>query len=149
MVKKKSRGFGDLTKKVLAEKPENAPTSLADFQDGEGPETTELEGVQVIERQDVKASEPQSAKTLKRQSVKASKPSGEAEKNLDQRLTLYLSEEAFDSLENAWLRLRKLAKSGDRKRISKSLIIEEALLIALEEFEAKGEKSRLVKALKL
>jgi len=148
MVKKKSRGFGDLTKKVLAEKPENTPTSLADFQDGEGPEVPEAEGVQASERQDAKTPELQSSKTLKRYNVKTSKPSGESEKNLDQRLTLYLSEEAFDSLENAWLRLRKLAKSGDRKRISKSLIIEEALQIALEEFEAKGEKSRLVKVLK-
>jgi len=141
MVKKKSRGFGDLTKKVLAEKPENAPTSLADFQDGEGPENPEPEGVQVTERQDIKA--------LKRHSVKASKPSDEAEKTLDQRLTLYLSEDAFDALEDAWLRLRKLAKNGDRKRISKSLIIKEALQLALEEFEAKGEKSRLVRVLKL
>lgn len=79
-----------------------------------------------------------SAKASKRQSAIA----------LDQKISVYLSEDGIDRLEGAWLTLRKAVPKEDRKRISKSLIIEHALEIVLEDLEAKDEKSKIAKALK-
>ncbi len=59
------------------------------------------------------------------------------------KVTCYLSHESLDALERAWYELRALAGSGDRARISKSLIVETALQIAFEELNAKGVRSRL------
>jgi hypothetical protein len=91
----------------------------------------------------------QAGKTVKRQARKPvrqpdSKPveqeTSEAEKI---KATYYLSPEAIDSLDQGWLQLRKLAKAGDKAGISKSLIIEQALLLATDELEAKGAKSKI------
>jgi outer membrane biosynthesis protein TonB len=63
----------------------------------------------------------------------------EAEEKI--KATFYLSQDIVDALEDAWLQLRRLA--SDRSSVSKSLIVETALEIALEELTKKGDKSAL------
>lgn len=57
------------------------------------------------------------------------------------KATYYLSSEALDALDHAWIMLRKITKS--KAQISKSLIVEKAILLAVEELADKGAKSRL------
>lgn len=63
------------------------------------------------------------------------------------KATYYLSSEAMAGLDEAWLQLRRMAKAEDRTRISKSLMVEQAILLALEELEAEGAESRLARRL--
>ena len=72
----------------------------------------------------------------------AREPSGEKLK-----ATYYISIEAVEALEEGWYQLRKLASTDARTGISKSLIVEEALQIVLEELERTGQKSKLAKKL--
>jgi len=65
-------------------------------------------------------------------------PSPEEEKL---KATYYLSPEAMEALDEAWLRLRKMAKS--RAQISKSLIVEQAILLAADDLTRSGGKSQL------
>jgi hypothetical protein len=149
-MKKKGRGFSDLTKKVLADKPENPPTSLADFQDSSPVSKAEAsteapENVQSTEkRQNVKTSKPQSVKTAERQIAKTSKRYDVTDIALENRLTIYLSEKSLQALEESWLKIRRMTKS----KISKSVLIDRAVLLAAQELDRKGEKSDLVKAVK-
>lgn len=69
-------------------------------------------------------------------------PSGEKLK-----ATYYLAVEAVDSLEEGWYQLRRMASTDARTGISKSLIVETAIQIALEELEKSGQKSRIAKRL--
>lgn len=63
------------------------------------------------------------------------------------KATYYLSQQALDGLDEAWLKLRKMATAEDRARVSKSIIVEQAILLALAELEAKGKKSPLAQRL--
>ena len=51
------------------------------------------------------------------------------------------------SLEEARLKLRELARPEGRAKITKSLIVEVAIQLAIEELEASGEKSPLARML--
>ena len=51
------------------------------------------------------------------------------------------------SLEEARLKLRELARPGGRAKITKSLIVEVAIHLAIEDLEASGEKSPLARML--
>lgn len=59
------------------------------------------------------------------------------------KATYYLSPEAIESLDEAWLTLRKMARPRDRAHISKSWIVEQAILLAVEELRESGAESRL------
>jgi hypothetical protein len=59
------------------------------------------------------------------------------------KATFYLSREVLFSLEEARLKLRELARPEGRAKITKSLIVEVAIQLAIEELEASGEKSPL------
>jgi len=59
------------------------------------------------------------------------------------KATFYLDAEVVEALEEGWMELRKLA--DNRGRISKSLIVELALDMALEELKKKGSESSLCK----
>jgi hypothetical protein len=59
------------------------------------------------------------------------------------RATFYLTREVLYSLEEARLRLRELARPEGRAKITKSLIVEVAIHLAIGELEASGEKSPL------
>lgn len=61
------------------------------------------------------------------------------------KATFYLTQEAIDGLEEAWLRLRRASDSAQRGAITKSLIVRLALEMALEEMTAKGTSSQLLK----
>lgn len=59
------------------------------------------------------------------------------------KATFYLDAKIVEALEDGWIQLRKLA--DNRGRISKSLIVELALDMALEELKKKGSESSLCK----
>ena len=59
------------------------------------------------------------------------------------KATFYLSREVLFSLEEARLKLRELARPEGRAKITKSLIVEVAIQLAIEDLEASGEKSPL------
>ena len=61
------------------------------------------------------------------------------------KATYYLDAEVVEALEEGWMELRKLADKKDRGRISKSLIVELSLQLALDELKAKGVNSLLAK----
>ena len=63
------------------------------------------------------------------------------------KATFYLSREVLFSLEEARLKLRELARPEGRAKISKSLIVEVAIHLAIEDLEASGEKSPLARML--
>jgi hypothetical protein len=63
------------------------------------------------------------------------------------KATFYLSREVLFSLEEARLKLRDLARSEGRAKITKSLIVEVAIHLAIEDLEASGEKSPLARML--
>jgi hypothetical protein len=59
------------------------------------------------------------------------------------KATYYLLRETVTALDEAWYELRKMADAEGRARISRSLIVETALLAAIEELKAKGAASML------
>jgi hypothetical protein len=63
------------------------------------------------------------------------------------KATFYLHPEVLERLEDAWHRLRKLANGPERGKVSKSLIVEVALDLALQDLEEQGEASPLARKL--
>lgn len=63
------------------------------------------------------------------------------------KVTFYISSDAVESLETAWLSLRKLAKKGTRRSASKSKIVEAAIRMAAQDVAEKGERSKFVDTL--
>lgn len=63
------------------------------------------------------------------------------------KVTFYISSDAVESLETAWLSLRKLVKKGTRRSASKSKIVEAAIRMAAQDVADKGERSQFVNAL--
>lgn len=61
------------------------------------------------------------------------------------KATYYLDTELVEALEDGWMELRRLADKKDRGQISKSLIVELALQLALEDLEKRGTESSLAK----
>ena len=61
------------------------------------------------------------------------------------KATYYLDAEVVEALEEGWMELRKLADKKDRGQISKSLIVELSLKMALDELKAQGVNSLLAK----
>ncbi|HET6510544.1 MAG TPA: hypothetical protein VFH43_00015 [Candidatus Kapabacteria bacterium] len=62
------------------------------------------------------------------------------------KATFYLTKDTVNDLEDAWMKLRRLA-DGSRGAITKSLIVRLALEIALEDMTSKGTASQLAKRL--
>ena len=61
------------------------------------------------------------------------------------KATFYLTQEAVDTLEEAWHNLRRSASGSERGAITKSLIVRLALEIAFEEMRQKGAASQLLR----
>jgi hypothetical protein len=59
------------------------------------------------------------------------------------KATFYLHPEVLERLEESWHQLRKLAKGAERGKVSKSMIVEMALELALQGLEGQGEASQL------
>lgn len=97
-------------------------------------------------------SEPELQPTSKPVRKRTSKPASQ-KKDRDQepagkvKATFYLDSKAVESLEDGWMELRKLADKKSRGRISKSLMVELALQLALEDLRKKGSDSLLAKKL--
>lgn len=72
---------------------------------------------------------------------KRSKHKGAAKK----KTTHYLSKETFEELSQAKRAIRKLVPKDIKTGVSKSLIVDSALKLLLDDFEAKGEESVLVR----
>ncbi len=59
------------------------------------------------------------------------------------KATFYLTREVLVSLEEARLKLREMARPGGKAKITKSLIVEVAIQLAIEGLQASGEQSPL------
>ena len=99
---------------------------------------------------DHKAGIPESQNTIKpvRQRKPAKKPPTppvEEPSDLKVKATFYISTGAVEALEAGWIQLRSLAPKKTRGKISKSLIVEEALQDLLEELTKRGADSSLAK----
>jgi hypothetical protein len=75
--------------------------------------------------------------------IPTSKPVKKPDSRPSVRATFYLTREVLFSLEEARLKPRELARPGGRAKITKSLIVEVAIQLAIEDLEASGEKSPL------
>ena len=82
--------------------------------------------------------------TSKPVSQKKAEPQEPAEKV---KATYYLDAEVIEALEEGWMELRKLADKKSRGQISKSLMVELALQMALEDLQKKGSDSLLARKL--
>lgn len=138
----------DILSDVLGSKPLNAPITKA-------PKTSTTEhhnaGIQSsgkTEHHNVGDSERLNAgkPTLRQTSAEPVAPA--ADEDADKvKVTFYISSDAVESLENAWLSLRKLTKQRTRRGTSKSKIVEAAIRMAAQDVADKGEQSRFVDAL--
>ena len=79
-------------------------------------------------------------KTVKKPPGATPKKQGKTKKT-----TFYLSQEIVDKLDKAVKKLRARKKGKNLSEISRSLIVDQALFLILEEFAAKGRKSRLMR----
>lgn len=75
--------------------------------------------------------------------IPTSKPVKKPDSRLSVKATFYLTRDVLDSLEEARLKLREMARREGRAKITKSLIVEVAIQLAIEELEAAGEESPL------
>ena len=92
--------------------------------------------------------QPTSKPVRKRTSKPVSQKKALAEEPAEKvKATFYLDSKAVESMEDGWMELRKLADKKGRGRISKSLIVELALQMALEDLRKKGSDSLLAKKL--
>jgi hypothetical protein len=71
------------------------------------------------------------------------KPVKKSDRRPSVKATFYLTREILSSLEEARLKLREMAKPEAKAKITKSLIVEVAIQLAIEALEASGEKSPL------
>ena len=92
--------------------------------------------------------QPTSKPVRKRTSKPVSQKKAQAEEPAEKvKATFYLDSKAVEALEDGWMELRKLADKRSRGRISKSLMVEMALQMALEDLRKKGSDSLLAKKL--
>jgi hypothetical protein len=75
--------------------------------------------------------------------IPASKPVKKSDSRPSVKASFYLTREVLASLEEARLKLRDMARPEGRAKITKSLIVEASIQLAIEELEALGAKSPL------
>ena len=97
-------------------------------------------------------SKPVKQPTIKPAGKPTSKPVSQKKAQAEEpaekvKATFYLDSKAVESLEDGWMELRKLADKKSRGQISKSLMVELALQMALEDLRKKGSDSLLAKKL--
>ena len=90
-----------------------------------------------------KASKPAEQQAMEPASQEAGRPA----EDLKLKRTFYLSKTGINALEELQYQLRRLASLDDRGQISYSLIVERAILLAMEELEAHGEASKIASRL--
>ena len=57
------------------------------------------------------------------------------------KATYYLHENTLSQLEEVWFQLRQRADEGEKRKVSKSAIVEVAIEAAIEELESDGESA--------
>jgi len=123
------------------DKRKETPDILGDLLGGEPSQPASQETVKPAERPAVKPARKQASRPAK---PKASKPAEEPGPEAGKiKATYYLGLETLDRLEDGWLTLRRLTSREQRTSISKSLILETALQICLDELEQAGRESKL------
>lgn len=65
---------------------------------------------------------------------------------MKEKATFNLSKSTLEALEDSWVKLRRQLKGG--QRITKTLIVERAIEMALDELTTRGEESELMRRLK-
>jgi hypothetical protein len=99
--------------------------------------------------EDSKPSSQDTSKTVRQHTGKtSSQPTGktassEAATEEKRKATYYLSPEAIDALEEAWLSLRRMATTETRNSVSKSAIVDAAILLAVQDLQDKEDESEL------
>ena len=93
----------------------------------------------LVEQQD-KPKQQQASASLRHHAVTTASRQDSSSKPI--KATYYFSPDTIEAIDDAWMQLRRLA-GPERSSVSKSLIVETAIQIALKELERKGGKSRL------
>ncbi len=106
-------------------------------------ETPDILGNVLGKKQTSKPVRQKASKTAKQKTIKTEGHSAIKSGN-KVKATYYLSQKAVDALEDTQYQLRKMA-GEQRAKVSKSFIVEMAIQMALEDVEAKGDKSRALK----
>lgn len=89
-----------------------------------------------------KTVEQESNKEIKQKNLSEIKlVSNKINENLKEKTTFNLSISTLDKLETTWLKLRK--KLRDKTKITKTLIVERAIELAISDFEKNHEASAL------
>jgi len=142
----------DLLGEILGSKPViSAPAEVREAQPASAvvaapPEPVEVPGEPAAGSKPRAARKPasQPAETPAPQSASAPEPAPPPAEAVGKvKATFYLSQEALDALEGGQLQLRRLARPKQRTQVSKSLIVEQALLIALRELTDRQDESQL------
>ncbi len=128
---KKKPDFGKITKKSL-----NPPKSMNDFLGS---------GNKADEKTETKKSKSPRNKTADNNKSTDKKTAKTEEMRLYESITVYTDPEVLDILDSLWVKLRRKAPVGSRKRISKSLIINKMVQYCNEEIEKKGFDSKIIK----
>ena len=63
------------------------------------------------------------------------------------KATYYLREDTLSELEEVWFQLRQRADEGEKRKVSKSAIVEAAIETAIEELESDGESTLIERLL--
>ncbi len=130
------------TPDIMAGLMTGATTSAAIEQDAA--KTTEHENHKAIIQNISKQSVPAQLRTIRLESNKEiNAPVAEV---LKEKTTFNLSQSTLEALEDTWMKLRKKLKG--ETRVTKTLIVEKAISIAINDFETKSELSELFLKLK-
>ena len=144
----------DLLSNILNANMQSADTQSADSprDDEQIPETVKRHDGKTLHRHDVKDVKHQNSKTAKQQKTKAAQDEvSETPTNTESaqagkiKATFYLSPELIENIDHSRLQLRRMTDPARRGAISKSLLIETALNLALQELETQQENSKLAK----
>lgn len=131
----------------MADKDRTPEDLLGSLLSGKKPVSQDT-GIPVSQQAVIPASQ-QASKPARKKAV--TKPAQAPAKKAEQapgdkvKATFYLSEDTVEALEAGWLQLRKLVSKDQRSQVSKSLIVQLALQIALEELKSKKAQSQLAK----
>ena len=84
-----------------------------------------------------------SAKAVARPSV----PKKKSRRSRKHKTTHYLTKEVFDNLGEAKVDIKEFLPASSKSKATKSSIVESAITVVLQEFEAKGKDSSLIQEL--
>ena len=91
-----------------------------------------------------KQTKPQEQRTSIAVHPHTGKPAIQPTGNLNPiKATYYFSPGTIEAIDEAWIKLRRLAGTAGRSSVSKSLIVEKAVQMALKELERKGGESQI------